>query len=333
MPASFNSNGLILSFSKIQSGEASKMTKKPIQYAMIDAFTDTAFKGNPAAVCLLEEKERFDDDEWLQSVAREFNAPATAFLTRVGAAESEDRDSLSGGPSSRFQLRWFTPVAEIKPCGHGTLAASHFLFTSGLAGTDQIEYLTKAGLLTAKRVNGFRLLDSISRPSNHEVDKSFSIELNFPTIAVIECNSMEIPSIPRTLNGALVIDMMKTTHGYAIVVLSSGKAVADVQPQFDELRNCDGNGVIMTGLAEGGTGFDFITRFFCPKLGINEDHVCGMANCALAPYWSKKLGKRNLVAYMASPRGGRLDLHVEENKERVLIRGKAITIALGSLLV
>ncbi|XP_058105067.1 uncharacterized protein LOC131248695 [Magnolia sinica] len=149
-----------------------------------------------------------------------------------------------------FQITSHPLNSQIKPCGHGTLATSHFLFTSGLAGTDQIKYLTKAGLLTAKMVDGFRQLDGISRPSNHEVDKSFSIELNFPTIAVIECNAMEILTILRTLNGASVIDIMKTTSSDAIVVLSSGKAIADVQPRSDELRNCDANGVIMTGLAE-----------------------------------------------------------------------------------
>ncbi|XP_077218879.1 uncharacterized protein LOC143853051 isoform X2 [Tasmannia lanceolata] len=268
------------------------MVKKPVQYSVIDAFTESAFKGNPAAVCLLEEER---DEEWMQNVAMEFNISETAFLTR--STDSINHDS------PRFHLRWFTPVAEVNLCGHATLAAAHLVFTSGLVKTNIIEFLTKSGVLTAKRVDGLKKLNP-SKSSNDKAEH-FSIELDFPTISVTECESTEIPSIPGTLNGASVINIKKTASSDLIVELSSGKMVADLQPQFEELLKCAGSGVIITGHAPHGSGFDFFTRFFCPKLGLNE----------------------------ASPRSGRLDLHLQEDTQRVLIRGEAITVMMGSLLV
>ncbi|KAF8394458.1 hypothetical protein HHK36_020666 [Tetracentron sinense] len=294
----------------------------------VDAFTDSPFKGNPAAVCLLEEER---DEEWLQAVAREFNVSETCYLTRIAATESEDRDSAIGDLNPRFRLRWFTPVAEVKLCGHATLAAAHVLFTSGLVKTDIIEFLTLSGVLTAKKIPGVEKLDTL-KFQNGEAEGHFYIELDFPTIPLNECDATEIPSIPVTLNGAPVINIKKTASGDFLVELSSGKTVANLQPQFDEIQKCPGSGVIITGVAPEGSGFDFFSRFFCPKLGLNEDPVCGSAHCALAPYWSKKLGKHDLIAYQASPRGGILNLHLDEETQRLLIRGIAVTVMEGSLL-
>ncbi|PKU80816.1 hypothetical protein MA16_Dca014654 [Dendrobium catenatum] len=193
------------------------MTRRSVRYAVVDAFTDTPFKGNPAAVCLLEEEVGVDDN-WMQNVAKEFNISETAFLLPSNASSKP-----------RFRLRWFTPVAEVE--------------------------------------------------------------------------------------------------------LTSGKDLADIKPNFVELARCVGRGVIMTAPAPPGTGFDFFTRFFCPKMGVNEDPVCGSAHCALAPYWSRKLGKNNLIAYQASPRSGILDLQVDEERSRVLIRGEAVTVMEGFLMV
>ncbi|KAJ8619632.1 hypothetical protein MRB53_028161 [Persea americana] len=303
-----------------------KMTKKPVQYSVIDAFTDSAFKGNPAAVCLLEEER---DEGWMQSVAAEFNISETAFLSRIGTgiAESENSD-----PSPRFSLRWFTPVDEVELCGHATIASAHFLFSSGLVKTNKIEFITKSGLLTVQKVDGLNHVNT-PWPSNNKAGEHFSIELNFPTIPVIDCDPTEHPSIPATLNGASMLNIKKTGNGDLIVELLSGEVVAGLQPQFDELQKCAGVGVIITGTAAPGSGYDFFTRYFCPKLGLNEDPVCGSCHCALVPYWSKKLGKNDLIAYMASPRGGKLDLHLEEDTQRVLIRGEAVTVMTGTLLV
>ncbi|KAL5995881.1 hypothetical protein ACLOJK_025954 [Asimina triloba] len=297
----------------------------PFPYWVIDAFTESAFKGNPAAVCLVEEEK---DEEWLQSVAKECNFPIISFLRP--AAALENGISIHAN-NTRFHLRWFAPVAEVKICGHGALAAAHFLFTSGLSATNTIEFITKSGLLTAKGIDGFKQLESASL--NDEKQERFTIELDLPVIPVIDCVSSEIPSIPRTLNGASVLNVKKTAANDLIVELPSAKAVADLQPQFDEIQKCPGKGVMVTGLAPHGSGFDFFTRFFCPKLGVNEDEVCASAHCSLAPYWSKKLGKHDLISYMASPRGGILELHLEEEMQRVLIRGRAVTVMTGSLLV
>ncbi|KAJ0979626.1 hypothetical protein J5N97_015100 [Dioscorea zingiberensis] len=130
-----------------------------------------------------------------------------------------------------------------------------------------------------------------------------------------------------------VINVQKTgTSGDLLVEVTSGLDVANLKPKFDEIRQCAGRGLIITGSAPSGSGYDFFSRFFSPKLGVDEDAVCGSVHCALAPYWSKKLGKHNLIAYMASPRGGRLDLTLDENAERVYIRGEAVTVMEGSLL-
>ncbi|XP_058200300.1 uncharacterized protein LOC131315199 [Rhododendron vialii] len=301
------------------------MGKKPVKYSVVDAFTDSAFKGNPAAVCLLEDER---DDQWLQSVAAEFNISQTGYLIRTTEPDSETRDSVP-----RFHLRWFTPVAEVNLCGHATLAASHFLFTSGLVNANKIEFLTRSGVLTAKRVPETKQTDSLNL-ENGEARDCFMIELDFPVIPLTEFDSAELPSISKVLNGASVIDLKKTTtDGDLFVVLPSGKIVADLQPQSDEIQKCPGRGVIVTGLAPSGSGFDFFSRFFVPKMGIKEDPVCGSAHCAIAAYWSKKLGKCDFVAYQASPRGGIINLHVDEKSQRVQLRGEAVTVMEGSILV
>ncbi|KAM0954200.1 putative trans-2,3-dihydro-3-hydroxyanthranilate isomerase [Dioscorea sansibarensis] len=302
------------------------MAARAVRYAVVDAFTDTAFKGNPAAVCFLEDGYQVDD-EWMQSVAKEFNISATAFLTRAVS-----------GDNPRFNLRWFTPVAELNLCGHASLAAAHFLLSYGLVKCDVIEFATKSGILTATKVPGmkqltsFNVKDGSSIKSNGEKEK-FSIELNFPVCEVVKCDPGEIPFIPETLNGAYVMNVTKkNSDDHLIVEVASGLDVVNLKPKFDEIRNCAGSGLIITGLAPPGSGYDIFSRLFCPKLGINEDPVCGGAHCALAPYWTKKLGKNNLIAYMASARGGRLDLTLGENAERVYIRGKAVVVMEGSLL-
>ncbi|XP_043724426.1 uncharacterized isomerase BH0283-like [Telopea speciosissima] len=306
------------------------MVKSPLKYSVVDTFTDTAFKGNPAAVCLLEEEEAEVDVKWMQAVAMEFNISVTCFLTPISSTQSDINDQSNGHSVQRFHLRWFSLMNELKLCGNGTLAAAHVLYASKLARTNVIEFVTLSGVLIAKRVPTVRNLDA-SKFSDGELEDHCSIELDFPTVPVLECGSADIPSLPKTLNGAPAVNISKTASNDLIVELSSGKTVADLQPLFDEIRKCPGRGLIITGPAPDGSGFDFFSRFFCPKFGINEDPVCGSAHCALVPYWSKKLGKCDLVAYMASPRGGVLDLHLDEANQRVLIRGKAVVVMEGFL--
>ncbi|KAL4603025.1 hypothetical protein ACB092_10G096100 [Castanea dentata] len=302
------------------------MAKKPVKYYVVNAFTDSAFKGNPAAVCLLEEER---DEQWLQAVATEFNISMTCYLTRLTDTGS---DSLKS-PNPSFHIRWFTPVAEVELCGHATLAAAHTLFSSGLVNSNIIEFVTLSGILTAKKFLEIKTSDS-SDVQNGEAQECFLIELNFPTVPAIDVNSAEVSSISSALNGASVIDIKKITSSDALfVVLPSGESVIEIQPEFDAIRKCPGLGIIVSGAAPSGSGFDFYSRIFWPKLGINEDPVCGSAHCTLAPYWSQKLGKCDLVAYQASARSGVLNIHLDEQNQRVLLRGKAVTIMEGSLLV
>ncbi|XP_015575645.1 uncharacterized isomerase BH0283-like [Ricinus communis] len=300
------------------------MEKQFIKYFVVDAFTNSAFKGNPAAVCLLEDER---DDKWLQSVAAEFNISETCYLTRI----SHHSDTVPSNP--RFRLRWFTPVAEVKLCGHATLAASHTIFSNGLVNSDIIEFDTLSGILTAKKVSEISKTD-VSSIQNGEANELFLIELNFPTVLSTEFNSVDLAPISKALNGASIIDIRRTTTADDLfVVLPSAKAVSELQPQFDDILKCPGRGIIVSGVAPPESGFDFYSRFFCPKYGINEDPVCGSAHCALAPYWGKKLGKCDFMAYQASPRSGILDIHLDEQNQRVLLRGKAVTVMEGSLLV
>ncbi|KAL2453919.1 Phenazine biosynthesis PhzC/PhzF protein [Abeliophyllum distichum] len=297
----------------------------------VDAFTDEAFKGNPAAVCLLEEER---DEEWLQAVAREFNLSETCYLTRLTDSPESTNDSANALPIPRFHLRWFTPVAEVKLCGHATLAASHVLFTYGLVNADVIEFSTLSGILTAKRIPDVKVSDS-SNFQNGDASETWLIELDFPVVPIMEYDyAADVSAISKSLNGASVMEIKKTTtENELLVVLPSGNAVVEVEPQFDEIKNCPARGIIITGPAPAGSGYDFFSRFFCPKLGVDEDPVCGSAHCALVPYWSKRLGKCDFVAYQASPRSGVLNLHLDEETQRVLLRGKATLMMEGSVLV
>ncbi|KAI3829621.1 hypothetical protein L1987_03748 [Smallanthus sonchifolius] len=294
------------------------MAKKLVKYAVVDAFTDTPFKGNPAAVCWLENIEK--DGKWLQSVATEFNISETCYLTPIAEHGSEN---------PRFNLRWFTPVAEVELCGHATLAASHFLFQSGLVNSNTVEFSTLSGILTAKRIPS----NKINGSSNGESHDNFYIELDFPVVPVSDYNDLEVSAISEILNGVFVVDVKKNTLDDIYVVLPSAKEVEEFKPQISKIKESPGRGVVITAPGPNGSGFDFYSRFFCPKLGIDEDPVCGSAHCALAAYWHEKLGKCDFVAYQASPRSGILHVHLDKENQRVLLRGKATTVMEGSLLV
>ncbi|KAJ9187657.1 hypothetical protein P3X46_003086 [Hevea brasiliensis] len=290
-----------------------------MSFEQVDAFADSAFKGNPGVVCMLEDER---DEKWMQAVAAEFNIPTTGFLTVVTQS-----DDVSSNP--RFPLRWFTPVAEVKLCGHVTLAASHALFSNGLVNSSIIEFETLSGILTAKKTP-----DIFTAAQYGEAEESFVIELNFPTVPLAEFSSADVAFVSRALNGATIIDIKRTTAADDLfVVLPSGKAVEELQPRFDEVLKCPGRGIIVSGVAPPESGFDFYSRFFCPKFRVNEDPVCGSAHCALAPYWSKKLGKCDFMAYVASRRSGKLSIHLDVQNDRVLLRGKAVNVMEGSLLV
>lgn len=219
-----------------------------LKIVQVDAFTDKPFAGNPAAVCVLPQPA---DERWMQTVAREMNLSDTAFLYR--------RDD-------GFDLRWFTPMAEVDLCGHATLASAHVLWEDGhLKASEQARFHTRSGLLTAER-------------------KGEWIELDFP--ATLE----EPTAAPEGLLEAL-----------------------GVKPEYI-----------------GKNRYDFVSRFFGPAAGIDEDPVTGSAHCCLGPYWKKRLGKDQFVAYQASARGGVIRVRV--GGKRVYLGGQAVTVLRGELL-
>ncbi|XP_020226686.1 uncharacterized protein LOC109808205 [Cajanus cajan] len=304
------------------------MAQKPVKYSLVDVFAESVFKGNPAAVCFLEDER---DKNWLQSVAAEFNLSVTCFISRITESH-HNLNSLHGTSNPRFSLRWFTPVTEINLCGHATLAAAYTLFSSGSVETDVIEFVTLSGVLTAKKTSNTASASNLHK--GDEATRGFYVEVNYPADPVIEFNSDETSQISGALNGASIIDIKRTQMGDdLLVVVTSGIAVEELQPQLDAIVKCPGRGIIVSGVAPPGSGFDFYSRFFCPKFGVNEDPVCGGAHCALAPYWSKKLGKCDFNAYQASARGGVLNVHFDEPNQRVVLRGKAVTVMEGCVLV
>jgi PhzF family phenazine biosynthesis protein len=261
------------------------------KFFIVDAFTDRPFSGNPAAVCLLETPK---PDKWRQSVAQEFNLSETAFV------EISNRASLS------LPLRWFTPTVEVDLCGHATLACTHVLLAEGLLKpNDAAVYATKSGELTARQ-NGTL------------------IELDFPS------EKADATTAPPELLAGLgtSVRFVSRNRFDFLVELANEDAVRSLKPDFSLLMQLPGRGVIVTSPAKG-EEYDFVSRFFAPKLGVMEDPVCGSAHCALAPYWGERTGKTELVGYQASARGG--VVYVRYAGLRTLLGGKAVTVACGEL--
>jgi len=255
----------------------------------IDAFTNMPFGGNPAAVCLLHKPAK---TEWMQQVAAETNLSETAFLLRQG---------------DPYQLRWFTPTTEADLCGHATLAATHALCEMGHIGDKkQVKFSTRSGFLTA-------------------VCADNTIELNFPTEP-----AEAQPEYPQELLEALLVSptfVGKNRMDYLIEVASQS-IVEDLAPNFAKLREINMRGVIVTA-PSASPKCDFVSRFFAPGAGINEDPVTGSAHCCLGPYWGQKLKKETLVAHQISKRKGELFLRLAD--DRIFMRGQAVTILKGEL--
>jgi len=231
------------------------------------------------------------DAIWMQNVAREMNLSETAFLLR-----QEDG----------YELRWFTPSVEVDLCGHATLASAHILWEHNLLPPSmEARFHTRSGLLTAECRGDW-------------------IELNFPA-------TPDWPvSAPSMLGEALGVTAKytgKSRFDYLFEV-DSEDTVRNLKPDFNLLRKIVARGVIVTSQATS-PGYDFVSRFFAPGAGIDEDPVTGSAHCCLGPFWSKRLGKNQLLAYQASRRGGTVRVRVAG--ERVYLSGQAITVLRGEL--
>lgn len=232
------------------------------------------------------------DEGWMQNVASEMNLSETAFLYR-----QEDG----------FNLRWFTPAVEVDLCGHATLASAHILWEAGhLKPNESAHFYTHSGLLRAERKGGW-------------------VELDFPA------EPEEPVPPPDDLAKALGINpeyVGENRFDY-LVEVDSEETVRSIKPDFALLGRISSRGVMITSRATS-PEYDFISRFFAPGVGINEDPVTGSAHCCLGPFWSERLGKNELVAYQASSRGGIVRVRV--SGERVYLGGQAITVLRGELL-
>ena len=255
----------------------------------VDSFTEKPFAGNPAGICILPGPR---DEAWMQSIAREMNLSETAFLHR-------GRDG--------YDLRWFTPVAEVELCGHATLASAHILWETGdLAPKERARFQTKSGLLTAARSGGLIELDFPAKPEKQAEPPEGLIEALGVTPRYVGRNAFDY-----------------------LVEVGSPEIVRDAAPDFARLKKIEARGVMIT--AAGSAGFDFVSRFFAPAVGIDEDPVTGSAHCCLGPYWGAKLGKTELKAHQVSARGGVVRVRLEG--DRVLLGGHAVTILRGELAV
>ena len=272
-----------------------------VEITQVDAFTDVPFAGNPAAVCILPSAR---DERWMRDVAREMNLSETAFL--------------APRPDGAWDLRWFTPTVEVELCGHATLASAHVLWEKGLLASDaEARFFSKSGLLTARRAGAL-------------------VELDFPVKADEPLAPAGSPPgtaerIAADLGAALgapLVEVRRNRFDY-LALLESDDAVRALAPDMTALRRMPVRGVIATARA-GREGYDFVSRFFGPGSGVDEDPVPGSAHCFLAPFWSARLGRDELLGYQASARGGFVRTRLAG--DRVKLGGRAVTVMRGELV-
>ncbi|RJS91871.1 PhzF family phenazine biosynthesis protein [Salinisphaera sp. Q1T1-3] len=265
----------------------------PLAFHQVDAFTRRVFAGNPAAVYILED---WLDDPTLALIAAEHNLSETAFAVRLAP--------------NRYHLRWFTPSVEVALCGHATLATAHVLLRElALADTPLSFETQRAGALVVHETDGRLWLDLPAYPAE-------------PTTA-------DLSSLAAAL-GATPSEWRVATNYLA--VFDDAATVAALAPDMKVLAPLSADsdrGVIATAAAPADAEYDFVSRYFAPGHGVDEDPVTGSAHCTLAPFWAERLGKHRLAARQISHRGG--ELACEMVGERVHVGGDAVTVTSGSL--
>jgi PhzF family phenazine biosynthesis protein len=264
----------------------------------IDAFATKAFEGNPAAVMPLAD---WLDDATLLAIAAENNLSETAFIVASTDGEAD------------FDLRWFTPTAEVVLCGHATLASGHFVLSSS-PDMDRVRFRTrKAGMLDVARAGaGYELALPAWGPS-----------------------PKPLPAIVAALGLDSAVETLWHQHRYGLIVLDTADQVRALDPDFRALAR---EGDVLTIVTAPGEDTDVISRVFAPGAGIDEDPVTGSAHAVMVPYWAKRLGRGSLTAYQASKRGGRLTCKLEPapaeaGGERVILGGGCVTVMEGSFLL
>jgi predicted PhzF superfamily epimerase YddE/YHI9 len=232
------------------------------------------------------------DDAWMRNVAQEMNLAETAFLVQR---------------PDGWDLRWFTPAVEIDLCGHATLASAHVLWETGqLPGDEIARFHTRSGLLTAVKRGDWIELDFPATP-DESVDAPDGL-----------AESLDVT--PRYVG--------RSRFDY-IVEVDGEDAVRNLRPDFGRMKKLGGRGVIVTSRSAS-PDWDFVSRFFAPAAGVDEDPVTGSAHCCLAPFWSRRLNKTSFRARQISPRGGELKIDLEG--DRVRLGGQAVTVLRAELL-
>jgi len=276
--------------------------------AVVDAFTSEPFRGNPAAVCILDDAgdgvpaggpTAVPTEEWMQSVAAEMNLSETAFLTPDGS-----------GPTARaYGLRWFTPTREVVLCGHATLAGAHILWESG-----------RLGAASAARFRTRWKGELVARRDGRE------IALDLPA-----ATSTVVPP-PEGLAAALGTDLVTVASNdlHHLVELADAGAVRALAPDLDALVEVDVEAVTVTAPSED-PAYDFVSRYFAPRFGISEDPVTGSAHTSLGPWWAERLGRPDVVGHQVSARGGVVRVHAEPGASTVTVSGAAVTVWRGTL--
>lgn len=260
---------------------------KTLPIYQVDAFASQLFKGNPAAVCPLQE---WLPDALMQQIAAENNLSETAFIVPQ---------------NNNFELRWFTPISEIPLCGHATLASAFILFEYLKFAGEQLTFYTLSGTLTVRKEMGKYVLDF---PSEMPVATKSSEQIK----QALNVNPIEVLAGKRKL----------------MVMLKNESEVKACAPDFRLVKELLHEGVIVTAQ---GDEVDFVSRFFVPKMGIDEDPVTGSAHTLLTPYWSEQLGKTELSARQISTRGGELICRLKN--ERVEMVGDAKLYLKGEIFI
>ena len=256
----------------------------------VDAFTERPFEGNPAGVCVYSGDK---DPEWMQNIAAEMNLAETAFV----------RPRPDGG----FELRWFTPMCEVDLCGHATLATAHTLWETGLLPSgEQAQFHSRSGLLTADKRDNW-------------------IHLDFPAV---KPEAAKVTKTHERALGAAPVVFLKHQFG-TLSEMESVEIVRNLEPKLSALAKTAGDIHIVTAL-DGSGEYDFVSRVFCPRIGIPEDPVTGAAHCCLGPYWKERLGKDRFNAFQASKRGG--TVVVEVRGSRITLEGQAVTVIRGEIV-
>ncbi len=241
---------------------------------VVDAFTSAPFRGNPAAVCVLEQPA---DEAWMQSLAMEMNFAETAFVRRLELG---------------FELRWFTPKYEVDLCGHATVAAAHTLWNEcQLSRNEPLEFHTRSGLLTCRAVGD-------------------AITLDFPVTPVEAVTEPAGLLAGLGIQRALFIGRSRFD---LLVQIDDAAQLLALSPDFRALKSLETRGIIVTSTSLD-PKYDFCSRFFAPGAGVDEDPVTGSAHCALAPFWAPRLKREKFFAYQASARGGEVGVELRGDR-------------------